>query len=74
MTVCAAGRGGMEIIMQRGKETFNERLQRILETYDFNDLLKQKEEAPEEYQKNIEELLVELSELKKKGDRLKNMV
>jgi len=60
--------------MKRGKETFNERLQRILETYDFDALLQQKEEAPEEYQKNVESLLTELSELKKKGDRLKNMV
>ena len=60
--------------MKRGKETFNERLQRILETYDFDAILEQKENAPEEYQSHVETLLTELSELKKKGERLKNIV
>jgi len=60
--------------MKRGRETFNERLQRILETYDFDAMTKQKEESPEEYQENIDSLLFELAELKKKSDRLKNMV
>jgi len=60
--------------MRRGKETFNERLQRIMETYDFEAITKQKEEAPEEYQEKVDSLLHELSELKKKSDRLRNMV
>jgi len=60
--------------MKRGKETFAERLQRILETYDFDAIIKQKEEAPEEYQHHVYTLLHELAELKKKNDRLKNMV
>jgi hypothetical protein len=64
----------MEITMRRGKETFNERLQRVLETYDFDAIIKQKEEAPEEYQRNVESLLGELAELKRKNDRLRNMV
>ena len=60
--------------MKRGKETFTERLQRILETYDFEAIIKQKEEAPEEYQHKVDALLHELAELKKKNDRLKNMI
>ena len=60
--------------MKRGKETFNERLQRIMETYDFDAIIKQKEEAPEEYQQRVDTLLHELAELKKKNDRLKNMI
>ena len=60
--------------MQRGKETFTERLQRILETYDFDAIMKQKKEAPEEYHQNVDTLLQELAELKKKNDRLKNMI
>jgi len=60
--------------MRRGRETFSERLQRILETYDFETIIKQKEDAPEEYQQNVDSLLHELAELRKKNDRLKNMV
>jgi hypothetical protein len=63
-----------ERIMKRGRETFTERLQRILETYDFEAILKQKDEAPAKYQENVENLLNELIELKKKNDHLKNMI
>jgi hypothetical protein len=64
----------MEIIMQRGKETFNERLQRVFGTYDFEAIIKLKEDAPKEYQEKVDSLLLELVELKKKDDRLRNMV
>jgi FtsZ-binding cell division protein ZapB len=60
--------------MKRGKETFTERLQRLLGEYDFNAVLESKEKAPDEYNHNVECILQELAKLKEKNDKLKNMV
>ena len=54
--------------------TKSERLQRLLDKYDFDALGELKEGSPEQYQKDVDEILCELALLKKKKSRLENMV
>ena len=54
--------------------TKSERLQRLLDRYDFDALSELKKESPEQYQESVDEILSELDLLKKKKSRLENMV